>query len=385
VVVVGAGAFGGWTALMLRRRGFEVTLVDAWGPGNSRASSGGDTRVIRGMYGPDQIYTGWVVRAFEVWQHEAARWGVDLYHPTGALWMFRGDDGYAQRSLPYLRDAGLKVDSLPVPEADRRWPQINFDGIQSVYFEQRAGYLRARDACRAVTHALVAEGGEFLLTEVRPQPTGAKRLEAIQVSSGAELKADHFVFACGPWLGSMFPEAIGRGIKPTRQEVFYFGPPPSPSPWQEGTMPTWIDFGERIFYGIPGNLHRGFKVADDTHGEPVDPSTQERRASDAGLQRARQQLRERFPALADAPLLESRVCQYENTPDGHYLIDRHPKHDNVWLVGGGSGHGFKLGPAVGEHVADLVAGKAEPMPRFALSRLAELDAANDRSQLKSGS
>lgn len=384
VVVVGAGAFGGWTALFLRRRGYDVTLIDAWGPGNSRASSGGDTRVIRGMYGPDRIYTEWVVRSFEIWHEESKRWAQDLYHPTGALWMFRGDDGYARSSLPYLRDVGLKVETPSLAEAARRWPNISFNGIQAVYYEQTAGYLRARDACRAVAHALVEEGGEMVLAHARPRKA-LGRLEAVALSSGGELRADHFVFACGPWLGGLFPEAIGRGIRPTRQEVFYFGAPESPSPWQEGPMPTWIDFGERIFYGVPGNLYRGFKVADDTHGADVDPTTQERAPSREGLQRARQQLRERFPGLAEAPLLEARVCQYENTPDGHYVIDRHPEHENVWVVGGGSGHGFKLGPAVGQHVAALVAGDAEPLPRFALDRLSRLDAGSEKSQLSSAS
>ena len=160
---------------------------------------------------------------------------------------------------------------------------------------------------------------------------------------------------------------------------------PSPSPWQAGTRPIWVDVGERNFYGVPGNLHRGFKIADDTHGETVDPTTQDRTPSLEGLERARRQLRERFPGLADAPLLEARVCQYGNTPDGHFLIDRHPQHENVWLVGGGSGHGFKIGPAVGEHVADLVAGDTEPLPRFAWSRLAELDTESETSQLSSAS
>lgn len=385
VVVVGAGVFGGWSALSLQRRGYQVTLVDAWGPGNARASSGGETRVIRGMYGPDQIYTDWVVRSFERWSEEARRWDLDLYHPTGALWMFRGDDGYAKSSLPFLRQAGLPVESLTPAAAAQRWPQVSFAGIRAVYFEERAGYLRARVACQALADALVREGGEFILAEARPGAVEGPRLAAVTLADGRRLDADHFVFACGPWLGALFPEVVGVGIKPTRQEVFFFGTPASPSPWQEGSMPTWIDFGSRIFYGVPGNRHRGFKVADDTHGEVVDPTTCERQPSAAGLQRARQQLAERFPGLAKAPLLEARVCQYENTPDGHYLIDRHPERENVWLVGGGSGHGFKLGPAVGEHVAALLSGDEEPLPRFGLARLAQLNLDQDTSQLSSGS
>ncbi|MCB1036143.1 MAG: FAD-dependent oxidoreductase, partial [Acidobacteria bacterium] len=383
-VVVGAGAFGGWTALMLQRRGFQVTLVDTWGPGNSRASSGGDSRVIRGMYGPDEIYTDWVVRAFEIWLEEISRWKLELYHPTGALWMFRGDDGYARTSLPFLKSAGLPVEALTPSEAAKRWPQVVFEGVRSVYFEQKAGYLDARLACQTVAEGLVKEGGELVLAEARPGAREGSRLRSVELSGGRRLEADLFVFACGPWLGKAFPAEVGSKIRPTRQEVFYFGPPASPSPWQEGSFPVWIDFGERIFYGIPGNRYRGFKVADDTHGEEVDPTTLERRPSQEALNRARGLLAERFPGLDSAPLLEARVCQYENTPDGHYLLDRHPELENLWLAGGGSGHGFKLGPAVGEHMAALVAGDAEPLPRFSLARLRKLDSGSEASQLESG-
>jgi glycine/D-amino acid oxidase-like deaminating enzyme len=209
------------------------------------------------------------------------------------------------------------------------------------------------------------------------------RLERLRLADGSELAADRFVFACGPWLGGLFPEAVGRRIRPTRQEVFFFGPPAGDARFAETGCPVWVDFGERIFYGVPGNEHRGFKVADDTHGEEVDPTGLERRPTREALERARALLRERFPAMAGAPLLEARVCQYENTADGHYLIDRHPVAGNLWLVGGGSGHGFKLGPALGERVAGWVLGDEEPPAQFALERLDEIEGP-ERSQLETG-
>ncbi len=386
VAVVGAGAFGGWTALWLLRSGARVTLLDTWGPGNSRASSGGETRVIRGMYGPDRVYTEWIVRAFEIWQESARRWEVPLFHPTGALWMFRADDGYARASLPYLADAGLPVERLTPAEAARRFPQVRFDGVSHVYFEERAGYLTARRACRAVARAVAAEGGAYRQAEVRPGAIAGGRMGALALSDGGSLEADLYVFACGPWLGRVFPEIVGEGVRPSRQEVFYFGLPAGESRFDEGTFPVWVDFGERVLYGIPGNEHRGFRVADDTHGELVDPTSLERLTSPGDLARARRLLAERFPALAGAPLVETRVCQYENTPDGHYLIDRHPEAGNAWIVGGGSGHGFKLGPAVGERVAAWVLGREERPPELAkklgLARLRDVQGP-ERSQLRS--
>lgn len=346
VVVIGAGAFGGWTALRLRERGCRVTLIDAWGPGNSRASSGGETRVIRGIYGPDRIYVQWVVRSLAAWIEAEKRWGVRLYHPTGALWLCGPGDTYVHASLPLLEEAGLTAAEIGLEEARRRYPQVSFDGIASAVFEETAGYLNARRACRAVAEA----AGGYRQAWVSVQ--GDRVL-----ADGSALEADAYVFACGPWL---------REVRPTRQEVFFFGTPPD---WRDlPPMPVWIESGERFFYGIPGNDHRGFKIADDTRGEPFDPTTGERVPSVEGLERVRRHLALRFPALADAPLLESRVCQYENSPDGHFLIDRHPGLPNAWIVGGGSGHGFKLGPAVGEHAAALVLGEAEPLPLFRLDR-----------------
>ena len=143
-----SGKMGVAIAASAWRRGADVVLVDAFGAGHSRSSSGGDTRVIRGMYGPNAVYMDWVLRSFELWRQAEAEWGVKLYTPTGALWMFRGDDGYARESLPLMAERNLPVDELPVEDARRRFPRIDFDGVQTVYLEHRAGFLAARDSCR---------------------------------------------------------------------------------------------------------------------------------------------------------------------------------------------------------------------------------------------
>jgi glycine/D-amino acid oxidase-like deaminating enzyme len=383
VAVIGAGAFGGWTALALRRAGARVTLLDAWGPGNARASSGGETRVIRGMYGPDRIYVEWVVRSFALWRDAEERWGQPLYRRTGALWLFQGDDGYARHSLPLLAGAGLPVETPSLEEAAKRWPQISFEDVRVVYLEREAGYLAARQACQAVARGLVAEGGELSLLGARPLAGVGETLAGLALSDGTELAADAYVFACGPWLGEVFPE-LAALVQPTRQEVFFFGPPAGIPDYDEDHLPVWVDFGERVFYGIPGNHYRGFKVADDSRGAPIDPTAAERTVTPEALDLARRELARRFPSLAGAPLLEARVCQYENSPDGDFVLDRHPGFANVWLAGGGSGHGFKMGPAVGEHVADLVLGRATPLAQFALARFPDTLEDRIKSQFKSG-
>ncbi|HEX9303443.1 MAG TPA: FAD-dependent oxidoreductase [Thermoanaerobaculia bacterium] len=368
VVVVGAGAFGGWTALYLLRRGAKVTLLDAWGPGNSRASSGGETRVIRATYGPNRVYVQMVARALRLWRENEERWGKRLYRRTGALWMAGKDDRFEKASLPLLREAGLAFEELTVGDAAKRYPQINFQRIEWSIVEKEGGYLTARRACEAVLEGFQSEGGEYRQVSASPAAIEGGKFPGLSLSDGTKLVGDAYVFACGPWLGKLFPEAMGNLIHPTRQEVFFFGTPAGDSRFSEETLPVWIDNGERLFYGIPGNQWRGFKVADDTRGAPFDPTSGERVASLEGLEKARDYLGFRFPALKGSPLLESRVCQYENSPDQHFIVDRHPDAGNVWLVGGGSGHGFKHGPAMGELVAGNVLGKKPTEPFFSLSR-----------------
>jgi glycine/D-amino acid oxidase-like deaminating enzyme len=369
-IVVGAGAFGGWTALHLLRRGFDVTLIDAWGPGNSRASSGGETRVIRGSYGGRGVYTRLTSRAFELWRkHDAAR-GTGLFHPVGVLWMHGADDSFVRDSIVHLEANGLRHERLDSRTAAARWPQIGWRGLAGALWEPDSGYLDARRACADVVATFVAEGGRFELDGARPILDGSGA--AVELERGGRRAAHHVVFACGPWLSRLFPDVIGARIRPTRQEVFFLGTPAGDVRFDTPALPVWADpSGERMFYGIPGNDARGFKIADDTRGEPIDPTTLERNPSREALERARAFLAHRFPDLAAAPLLEARVCQYENSPDGDLIFDRHPGAANLWLLGGGSGHGFKLGPALGEHVAAVVAGEADAEPSFALGRFSK--------------
>lgn len=368
IAVIGAGAFGGWTALHLLRSGADVDLVDAWGPGNPRSSSGDETRVIRAVYGPDRIYVEMVKRSWDMWKQLEADAGEPLYVETGALWMHRSDDAYVRSSLPILQELGFPLDRISPADAARRYPQIDFRGIRSIWLERRAGALSARRACIALRDAFVHAGGRYRLGLAQPVALDGP-LATINLADGSRLEADGWVFACGPWLGRLFPEVIGNHIRPTRQEVFYFGTPSGSDRYLPTRLPTWIDFGDRIVYGIPDVHGRGFKVADDTRGEPFDPTGGDRAPTAEGIARARRFLSERFPELAGAPLLEARVCQYENSPDGHLILDRHPAAQNVWLAGGGSGHGFKLSPAIGELVANAILAGGDVPAIFRLQRL----------------
>ena len=370
IVVVGAGAFGGWTALYLRRQGARVTLLDAWGPGNSRASSGGETRVIRATYGDRVVYTRMAARALTLWKENEKRWRRQLYHGIGVLWLVESDEAYERAALSILRAENIRVEELTGPEVTRRYPQINCDRVRWAIFEPDGGYLTARRACAAVLEGFLAEGGEYKQMGVQPPAPNGGQLSSVVLSDGSQLTADRFVFACGPWLGSLFPDVIGDRVQATRQEVFFFGTPAGDPRFSETALPVWADHGTTFMYGIPGNEWRGFKVADDTRGPIVDPTTMERTPTTAAVQAAREYVGYRFPGLKGAPLVEARVCQYEQSPDEHLIIDRHPAADNAWIVGGGSGHGFKHGPAVGELVARLVLAGTTADATFRLSRFA---------------
>ena len=372
VAVIGAGAFGGWTALHLLRGGAKVTLIDAWGPGNSRASSGGETRIIRGAYGPDQPYTRLAARALKLWSSHERQWKRRFLHRIGVLWMASGnDDAWERGSLTMLKAAAIPHQRLSARELAKRWPQINFAEVEWGVYEPGSGFLLARESCLAVVDGFLREGGVYRQAAVSAQGLDSGSWRALALSDGSEIGADHYVFACGPWMGKLFPQTIGNNIQPTRQEVFFFGTPAGDSRFDECNIPVWADHRGRFMYGIPGNQGRGFKLADDTRGPEFDPTTGERNISGEALQRTREYLAFRFPGMRDAPLTESRVCQYEQTPDSDFIVDRHPLTGNVWLLGGGSGHGFKHGPALGELVAKLVLEDGEPKDCWSLKRFSE--------------
>ena len=368
IVVIGAGAFGGWTALQLLRGGTQVTLIDAWGPGNSKASSGGETRIIRSIYGDDWISLRFAQRSLQIWKEHEQRWNTRLYHRTGALFLGGRKDEFLEASKRSLRQEGVSFEELSLTEARQRFPQINFAGIESVLYEEDAGYLTARENCRTVVQHFVEEGGQFEINAVGPQfLTGD--LSSLPLADSSVLHADGYVFACGPWLGELFPDVLGSLLRPSKQDVIFVAPSYGDRRFAAPLLPCWADrTSEEKFYGIPDVQNRGFKIASDLRGRTFDPNTTDRFIDPQSWTKAQEFLRFRFPALADAHATETRVCQYENTPDLALLVDRHPAAKNVFLVGGGSGHGYKHGPAIGEYVADVVLRTRQIEPAWSLSR-----------------
>ena len=365
VAVIGAGVFGACTAWHLAKRGQRVALIEAYGPAHSRASSGGETRIIRMGYGADEIYTRWSQRSLVRWKELfAARAQERLFQETGVLWLSGGDDARFRQTAATLTRCGVSFEQMDATALEKRFPQIGLDGITAGLLEPHSGALMARRAVATVVEDAVQRGAEYRNAQVL-RPKGSGRLHHITTNHGENIAAGQFVFACGPWLGKIFPDILGSRIFPSRQEVFFFGVPAGDARFAPPALPTFL-FQADESYGMPDLEARGLKIALDRHGERTDPDTQSRIVSASAIEEIRRYAARRFPALKDAPIVETRVCQYENTSSGDFLIDRHPEMENVWFAGGGSGHGFKHGPAVGEYLTGRLLDGAAAEARFSL-------------------
>jgi glycine/D-amino acid oxidase-like deaminating enzyme len=367
VAVVGAGVFGSWIGLQLQRAGRRVLLLDAYGPGNARSSSGGQTRVIRMGYGDQEIYSRWSMRSLAQWKELFLSTGRStFFQQSGVLWMAREQDPLTVKTLETLAKLEVRHERLMRPELEKRWPQIDFGPITWAIYEPDSGFLMAFHAVQAAVLRAQRLGAEYAAARIAPPVLQEGRLDALTTDQGTKISAGTYVFACGPWLAKLFPEIVGERLFTSRQEVFYLGTPPGDERFEIGRMPVWVDFAEEI-YGLPSFKGRGFKVAPDRHGPPIDPDTLERVVSPETAEQVFEFVARRFPALRGAPVVSSEVCQYTNTSNGDFLIDRHPSIDNVWLVSGGSGHGFKHGPALGEYVAERIEDGGAVDPRFSLA------------------
>jgi monomeric sarcosine oxidase len=371
-IVVGAGVFGAWTAWHLRKSGQRVLLLDAFGAAHARSSSGGESRLTRGSYGTDEIYTRFALDSLASWKWLSEQSGLPIFHSTGVLFFFQKREAYVDQSLEVHRRLKLPTEELDRAALEQRFPQVHWKDIEVGLYEPQFGVLMARRAVQTLLRQFVKAGGEYRVAAVKP-PDASKPLASIELADGSSLSAANYVFACGPWLPKLFARLLGPRIFPTRQEVFFFAPPAGDARFAAGALPGWADFNNGdIFYGMPDIESRGFKVAHDKHGPPIDPDRGDRVASPGALADVRAYMAKRFPALANAPLNEERVCQYENSSNGDLLIDRHPTANNVLLVGAGSGHGFKHGPEVGRYAAELVTGKLKIVEsRFSLASKAE--------------
>ena len=351
-VVVGAGIFGVCVADALQAAGLEVTLLEAREPGHDHSSSGGHSRVIRCGHGDARgdAYARSARRAWALWQQLEQRLELSLLHPVGATWLATSTDGPERSAFDRLRALGIPATWLEPEELD---PRIRRDDLAGALHEVDAGVLRAGPAVAALAADLARRGVRVRRALATPDAAGRP------VVDGEALDADVVVWATGAWLGRQFP-ALAL-VTAARREYLYVEPP---ADWRPDAS-VLVDVGAGV-YVLPDVHGAGVKVADDLGERELDLDAAERPPDPEVEARLRAYAAVRLPSLAAARRRGGRVCAYELTADDAFLAGRHPGAPHVWLVGGGSGHGFKHGPAFGADVASWILTGAEPPPGFAL-------------------
>ncbi|MEE4360125.1 MAG: FAD-dependent oxidoreductase [Pseudomonadales bacterium] len=350
VVVIGAGVFGTWTALNLCERGARVTLLDAYGPGNARQTSSDETRQIRAAYGEDEIYSRWAQRAFTLWHTRQEEFQRRIIYANGVLSTNDPADKLAIETTTFEK-LEIPFEMLGPDELRYRWPQARWDDVDHALYEPQGGTVKARESIIAAAELFERKGGQVRIGHAVPGRRSGGRLESIALADGTELKAGKFVFACGPWLPDLLPDILGGYINRRRSEVFYVGSRPGDDRFHWARFPNMWE--PRTGAYAMSDVDYGYKVVPRL-GVPIDPDMDDRMPSPFLMRSVEDYLRMRAPALLGQPIVATRVCTLENSNNHHYIIDTHPDYDNVWLAGAGSGHGFKMGPVLGEYIADRV-------------------------------
>ncbi len=372
VAIFGAGIWGSSTALYLSRSGIEVTLVEPWGSGHARAGSGGASRIIRMGYGSDEIYIDLTAQSFLLWNQLLKKDREQFYRHSKALWLFSDDDAsYILSSIPAINSYGGRIDELSIENARSKYPQISFEGIKRVFIEHRAGILFANRCCSLVTKEAIAQGSQYISGFASVDFSAGKFSVSV---NNRKINADYFIFACGPWTRNLFPDLLLDYTYVSKQDSFYFTAPlQSQYKYDTDGLPVWLEYDKTspLYYGMPTHRGLGFKIAYDDRSESFDLERNDRIISTDRLKGAKKFMNKRFPTLRTSKLAYSEVCVYDNSTDGHFIIDHHPLYHQIILMTGSSGHGFKMGPSLGVMIRNhLIDGISLP-EEFKLSRFTE--------------
>src|SRR4051812_34165890 len=367
VIVIGAGVFGSWIALSLAQAGHQVTLLDQKGPGNESSSSAGESRIIRSAYGGDKVYTVMARRSLRLWLDFFEKENqLDCFRETGVLWMAPASEGSIWQAREIFERLGIIHQWLDTNAIRTQYPQFEIPAGTVALYEREAGALLAERSIQVVMNAALRAGITYETAEVKPPALDRPGLEFIETTHGRRLSADHFVFACGSWLPKLFSVLTGV-IRPTRQDLFFFAVPNETDQLRQGALPIWIDQTDnKIAYGFP-DFGSGLKLGFHRLGAPFDPDGQRGETSSASKAEAADYVGRRLPLMQSASMKATHVCHYENTRNGDFLIDVHPEMQNVWFIGGGSGHGFKHAPAIAGYLSGLILGAPHREPRFSLA------------------
>jgi glycine/D-amino acid oxidase-like deaminating enzyme len=367
-LVIGGGIFGVTAALELRARGCEVTLADPGPLPHPLAESTDISKVVRSDYGADLDYTALGERALEGWRRWNAAWPVPRFHETGVAFLTRAPmepGGFEHDSFATLSRRGHRIERLDAAEIARRFPAYRPGALVDGYFHHEAGWaesgavvaqLVAECRARGVT---VREG--CAIDRLGDDPAHAAFVggDGGRDRAGDPIAADAVIVAAGSWTPRLVP-ALARSLRAVGQPVFQLRPA-DPSLFEAARFPVFgADISRTGYYGFPVTRDGIVKIAN--HGTGIAMTEGVPRTTTPSQERAlRELLRETFPALADAPLAQTRLCVYGDTPDSHFWIARDPGRPHVTVAAGGSGHGFKFAPVLGPLIADIALGVPHPL------------------------
>lgn len=351
VAVLGAGVFGGWTALTLREMGLSVVLIDQYGPGNSKSSSGGEIRGMRATYGAEEYYSRWAMTAMDLWAMREAEFGTKLFYKCGGLQVNREWTKQMTATRAVFDKLKIAYEIVKHEDLVKRWPQMATDSAEYFgFYTPHGGVLKAHDACVAVARSFEKKGGKFALAKASLGARSGNKLQTLTLSTGQTVSAGTFVIAAGPWLLTMFPDLLKNKLMVAKRGYYMVGVPAGDFRFSYPNLPN-------TGVGVPSVDGLGLAILMGSGNKPVDPDTHDRVPTPEDRAAIKQILTSRFPDLKDQPILNAHVCQSDNTVDGNFIIDRHPGLENVWLVGGGSYHAFKMGPVAGDYTAHRIVGR----------------------------
>jgi sarcosine oxidase len=340
-VVIGAGIAGASSALALRRRGLDVTLIDAWAPGHSRAASGGEHRILRSSHGGDDLYARWSREARLCWLQLGEEVGSTLFVQSGCVMLAReGQSSWEDASQATLARLGIPHFVASAAELAVRLPGVSTRGLSHGLWEPESGFVYARRGLQAMISRFLDAGGR-LIRGLAITDAGERLF-----IDGARVDADIVICACGAWMRDLFRRTLGRALDVVRQDVILVAPPAGSTGYDDETLPAWVEH-QYPAYGIPASGGYGFKAVIVWRELRVDLERDDRVVSPASIARSRRYLAHRFPDLAERPITGQEVGQIANTADTHFIIDRHPTQSHLVLVAGDSGHLFKHGPVAG--------------------------------------
>ena len=365
-IVVGAGIFGVTAALELRARGHAVTLIDPGPIPAPLAASTDISKVVRMEYGPDRAYMALMEEARAGWLRWNERWAADgigaLYHDSGVLMVTRdlmAPGGFEHDSYRMLLTRGHQPERMDAVTITRRYPAWSTGRFVDGFYHGKGGYAESGKVVAALARQARADGvavceGSRMTALIEE----AGRVRGVRTDHEEALFADAVVLATGAWAGTLYPPLSGA-IRASGHPVFHLRPA-DPALFRAERFPTFTaDVARTGYYGFPVNAQGVVKVASHALGRPIDPDAPRHLAAGAET-RLRHFLRDTFPALADAPVVYTRLCLYADTQDEDFWIARDPERVGLTVAGGGSGHGFKFAPVLGGLIADAATGVHNP-------------------------